>query len=74
VLPLNAIPRALVNGDTGGLVKRVAEAGSRRLLGASMLADGAPDAIQSAVLAITYGMTVDELSRTWAPYLAMAEG
>ena len=74
VLPLDAIPRALVNGDTRGLVKLVAETGSGRLIGASVLADGAPDVIQSAVLAIERGMTVDELSRTWAPYLAMAEG
>lgn len=74
VLPLDAIPRALVNGDTGGLFKLVAERGSGRLLGASVLAAGAPDVIQSAVLAIDRGMTVDELSRTWAPYLAMAEG
>jgi len=73
-LALDAVPRALVNGDTRGLFKLVADAGSRRLLGATILAAGAPDAIQSAVLAIERGMTVDELSRTWAPYLAMAEG
>jgi mercuric reductase len=30
--------------------------------------------IQSAVLAIDRAMTIDELSRSWAPYLAMAEG
>jgi mercuric reductase len=74
LLRLDAIPRALVNGDTRGLFKLVAEADSGRLLGASILADGAPDVIQSAVLAIDRGITVDELARTWAPYLAMAEG
>lgn len=74
VLPLEAVPRALVNGDTRGLFKLVAEAGSGRVLGASILAGGAPDVIQSAVLAIAHGMTVDELARTWAPYLTMAEG
>ena len=74
VLPLEAVPRALVNGDTRGLFKLVAEAGSGRLLGAGILARGAPDVIQSAVLAIAHGMTVDELARTWAPYLTMAEG
>jgi len=73
-LPLEAVPRALVNGDTRGLFKLVAEAGSGRLLGASILAAGAPDVIQSAVLAIERGMTVNELSGTWAPYLPMAEG
>jgi len=30
--------------------------------------------IQSAVLAIAHGMTVDELASSWAPYLTMAEG
>ena len=74
VLPLDAIPRALVSGDTRGLFKLVAEAGSGRLIGASILAAGAPDVIQSAVLAISQRMTVDEIATTWAPYLAMAEG
>jgi len=74
VLPLSAVPRALVNGDTRGLVKLVAEAETGRLLGASMLADGAPDAIQAAVLAIDHGLTVHDLASSWAPYLAMAEG
>src|SRR5215210_5456227 len=63
VLPLDAIPRALVNGDTRGLFKLVAEAGSRRLVGASILAAGAPDVVQSAVLAIGRAMTVDDLAR-----------
>ena len=74
VLALEAIPRALVNGDTRGLFKLVAEAGSRRLLGASIIADGAGEVIQAAVLAIKAGMTVDDLATTWAPYLTMAEG
>lgn len=74
VLPLEAIPRALVNGDTRGLFKLIAETDSGRLVGVSILADGAPDVIQAAVLAIQHGMTVDELGSVWAPYLAMAEG
>jgi mercuric reductase len=74
LLPLDAVPRALVNGDTRGLFKLVAETGSGRLLGASILAAGAPDVIHSAVLAIERGLTVAELAHSWAPYLAMAEG
>jgi mercuric reductase len=74
ILPLEAIPRALVNGDTRGLFKLVAETGSGRLLGASIVADAAGEVIQSAVLAIKAAMTVDELASTWAPYLTMAEG
>jgi mercuric reductase len=74
ILPLEAIPRALVNGDTRGLFKLVAETGSGRLLGASIIADAAGEVIQSAVLAIKAGMTVEDLASTWAPYLTMAEG
>jgi mercuric reductase len=74
VLPLDAVPRALVNGEVRGAFKLIAETGSRRLLGASIIAEGAGDVIQSAVLAIGQGMTIDELTSTWAPYLTMAEG
>jgi mercuric reductase len=74
VLPLEAVPRALVNGDTTGLFKLVAEADTGRLLGASIIANSAGEVIQSAVLAIKAGMTVPELASTWAPYLTMAEG
>jgi mercuric reductase len=73
-LPLDAVPRALVDGDTRGVFKLVAETGSGRLMGVSVLADGAPDVIHAAVLAIEHGITADQLASTWAPYLAMAEG
>ncbi len=73
VLPLAAVPRALVNHDTHGLVKLVAEAGTGRLLGASFLAEGAGDVVQSAVLAIRHGITTAELAATFHPYLTMAE-
>lgn len=74
ILPLDAVPRALVNGNTRGLYKLVAEAGTGRLLGASVVADGAGEVIQAAVYAIERGMTVGEIASTWAPYLTMAEG
>ncbi len=73
-LPLDAVPRALVNRETRGLVKLVAEVGTGRLLGASIMADGAGEVIQSAVLAIRHGLTVKELAATFHPYLTMAEG
>ena len=73
VLPLAAVPRALVNHDTAGLVKLVAEAGTGRLLGASILAEGAGDVIQAAVLAIRHGITTAELATTFHPYLTMVE-
>jgi len=74
VLPLEQVPRALVDRDTRGLVKIVAERASGRVLGVTMVADGAGDAIQAAVYAVKLGMTVGELADTWAPYLTMGEG
>ncbi|MEX1046405.1 MAG: mercury(II) reductase [Actinomycetota bacterium] len=72
-LGLDKVPRALVNRDTRGLVKLVADARTDRLLGASMLAEGAGDAIQAAVLAVKFGLTTRELAETFHPYLTMAE-
>lgn len=73
-LPLEYVPRALVNRDTRGLVKIVAERGSGRVLGVSIVAAGAGDAIQAGVYAVRSGMTVTQMADTWAPYLTMAEG
>jgi mercuric reductase len=72
-LPLQYVPRALVNRDTRGLVKIVAEAGTGRVLGVHVIADGAGDVITAATYAITAGLSVDQLAHTWAPYLTMAE-
>lgn len=74
VLPLAHVPRALVNRDTRGLVKLVAEQTTGRILGVSMVADGAGEAILAAVYAVKLGMTTDELADTWAPYLTIGEG
>jgi len=74
VLPLQHVPRALVDRDTRGLVKIVAERGTGRVLGVSMVADGAGDAILAAVYAVKLAMTTTELADTWAPYLTMGEG
>ncbi|WP_209695894.1 mercury(II) reductase [Kribbella aluminosa] len=72
-LPLQYVPRALANRDTRGLVKIVAEAGTGRLLGVHVIADGAGDIITAATYALKAQMTVDQLAHTWAPYLTMAE-
>ena len=73
VLGLSSVPRALVNRDTRGLVKIVAEAGTGRIMGVHALSDGAGDLITAATYAMTAGLTVDRLAHTWAPYLTMAE-
>jgi mercuric reductase len=73
VLPLDAVPRAIVNRDTRGVVKLVAEAGTGRVRGVHAVAAGAGELITAAVYAIRAGMTVQDLAGTWAPYLTMSE-
>jgi mercuric reductase len=74
VLSLDYLSRALVNRDTRGLVKIVAERATGRVLGVSLVAPNAVDASLAAVYAIKHGMTVDEMADTWAPYLTVGEG
>ncbi|ADU95567.1 mercury(II) reductase [Geobacillus sp. Y412MC52] len=74
VLPLEAVPRAIVNRETTGVFKLVAEARTGKLLGAHVVADNAGEVIYAATLAIQFGLTIDDLRRTLAPYLTMAEG
>ncbi len=73
VLPLADVPRALVNRDTRGVVKLVADASTGRVLGVHAAADGAGELMLAATYAIRAGMSVDDLADTWAPYLTMAE-
>lgn len=73
-LPLEHVPRALVERDTRGIVKLVVERATRRLIGATVVAEGAGDVILAGVYAIQLGMTLDQITATWAPYLTMGEG
>jgi mercuric reductase len=73
LLPLESVPRALVNRDTVGVVKLVADESTGELLGAHVMAEGAGDVIQAAVVAMNYHATVDEIAAMFHPYLTMAE-
>ena len=74
VLSLDSVPRALVNFDTAGFIKMVAERDSGRLLGVQAVAAEAGELIQTAVMAMRANMTVQELAEELFPYLTMVEG
>ena len=73
-LTLDNVPRALVNFDTRGFIKLVAEVGTGRILGVQAVAAEAGELIQAAALAIRGGMTVQDLADQLFPYLTMVEG
>lgn len=73
VVSLDQIPRALVNRDTRGAIKVVIDADTRQVLGVHAVADGAGDVMLAATYAIKFGLTIDQVADTWAPYLTMSE-
>ena len=73
-LSLDNVPRALVNFDTRGFIKLVAEAGSGRLLGAQIVGAEGGEVVQTAALAIRNRMTIADLGGQLFPYLTMVEG
>lgn len=74
LLTLDNVPRALVNFDTRGFIKMVAEAGTGRLLGVQAVAAEAGELIQTAALAIHHNTAVADLASELFPYLTMVEG
>jgi mercuric reductase len=74
LLPLENVPRSLVNFETRGFVKLVMAVDTQRLIGAQILAPEAGEMIQTAVLAIHNKMTIEDLAGQLFAYLTMAEG
>ena len=74
VLPLDAVPRAIVNHETTGVFKLIADSKTLKMLGVQVVSENAGEVIYAATLAVKFGLTVDDLKEILAPYLTMAEG
>ena len=74
VLPLEYVPRALVNRDTRGFVKIVADSETGLIVGITAVAKDAGEIAAAGVYILEAGMTVDQVAAMWSPYLTMAEG
>src|SRR5207245_10533909 len=73
-LPLEHVPRALAAHDTRGFIKLVADAGTKKVIGAHILAAEAGEMVTEPALAIKFGLTSEDLTSTFHPYLALSEG
>jgi len=73
-LPLEHVPRSLAARDTRGFVKLVADASSRKIIGAHILAAEAGEMITEPALAIKFGLTIEDLTSAFHPYLTLSEG
>ncbi|WP_299166226.1 mercury(II) reductase [uncultured Arthrobacter sp.] len=73
VVTLDHVPRALVNRDTRGFIKMVADQKSGRIVGITAVAENAAEIAAAGVYILEAGMTVTQVANTWSPYLTMAE-
>ena len=61
---MKSVPKAEVVGDTRGLVKLVIHPETRKILGVHIVAPLAADMIHEGVLAVKFGLTIDDLIDT----------
>ncbi|MEO9249361.1 mercury(II) reductase [Citricoccus nitrophenolicus] len=74
VLPLDYVPRALVNRDTRGFIKVVIDDDTGRILGITALAKDAGELAAAGVFLLEAHQTYQDVAAMWAPYLTVAEG
>ncbi|NEB93695.1 dihydrolipoyl dehydrogenase family protein [Streptomyces bauhiniae] len=73
-LPVAAIPRARAGRDTGGLWKAVVDAGTDRILGATLLGDSAGETITTIQLAMLADLPYTSLRDMIITHPTMTEG
>ena len=73
-LDLEHVARAKAERNTKGFIRLVADEKTNRILGAHILAPSAGEVIQSATLAVKFGLTIEDLTDTLFPYLTQVEG
>lgn len=73
-LPVRHLPRAVVSHRRQGVIKLMADPATDRLLGAHIVAPNAGDVIGEAVLAVRFGLRVQEVVSILHPYLTWGEG
>jgi dihydrolipoamide dehydrogenase len=72
-VPLKLDAQAMIHGEEHGLVKLVAENGSRRIVGVHLLADHADTLVSGAALMVSAGLTLDQVGRTIFPHPTTTE-
>lgn len=72
-IPMELVPKAVLAKDTRGLIKMVIDAKTERIIGVHILASLAADMIHEGVLAVKYGLTVDDIIDTVHVFPTMTE-
>jgi mercuric reductase len=73
ILPLSLVPKASIIGDTRGAVKIVIDYKTHKILGAHIIAPNAADLIHEGVLAVKFGLTIDDIIDTVHVFPTLSE-
>lgn len=72
-LPMEHVAHSLAAHDTRGFVKLIADSATRKIIGAQILSADAGEMITEPTLAIKFGLTIEDITSTFHPYLTLSE-
>ncbi|MHB8549876.1 MAG: FAD-dependent oxidoreductase [Acidiferrobacterales bacterium] len=72
-IPLNIDAKAMITGETDGLIKIVADRATRRIIGVHFLADHADLLIGEAVMMVAGDMTLEQVAQAIHPHPTQTE-
>ncbi len=72
-MPMSIDAKAMINGETHGLIKIVADKVTRRIVGVHFLADHADTLIGEAVMMVSAGLTLDQVAEAIHPHPTQTE-
>src|SRR5512143_1286068 len=67
-VPMNVDAKAMINGETKGLIKIVADKASHKIIGVHFLADHTDTLIAEAVMMVSGGMTLEQVAAAIHPH------
>ena len=74
VLALEQVPKSHIIGDTRGLIKLVLNWEDKKIIGVHILSPHAADLIHEGVLAVKFGLTIDDIIDTVHIFPTLSEG
>lgn len=74
LFPLTSVPRSIAAYDTRGFIKLIRNKKTHKLIGARILAPEGSELLMELSMAIKFGITTEELSSYFHPYLTLSEG
>jgi len=72
-VPMNIDAKAMINGETHGMIKIVADKATHRIVGVHFLADHADTLIGEAVMMVSGNMTLEQVGEAIHPHPTQTE-